>query len=244
MIAMKQPYRFYLVLMLVLLLCPALKTSAINSPYAAVEVIGAQGKILNSGAILKIAGQAGLPASAVYQWKNHLVLYGLLKHVALLQHELVAAYPSCSVKTYQDPFYVFDRRQRCGGKGMVSQWDNILLTANLVNDPKMQQEYLHYHATQFEQWPQVSNGFCNADFQQLLVFKSGRQLMLIISIPHGASLDKLNPKTSENNPRVDDWNKLMSKYQEGIPGTKPGEVWVFLKGVNKSVKRGSQKVYK
>jgi hypothetical protein len=52
--------------------------------------------------------------------------------------------------------------------------------------------------------------------------------MLVISIPKGGSLDKLNPKTTENNPRVDEWNKIMSKYQEGIPGTKPGEVWVFL----------------
>jgi L-rhamnose mutarotase len=98
-----------------------------------------------------------------------------------------------------------------------------------VKDPKLQQEYLNYHATQFQKWPEVSKGFCNANFQQLLVFKNGRQLMLVISIPKGESLDKLNPKTTENNPRVNEWNKLMKKYQEGIPGTKPGEVWVFFK---------------
>jgi L-rhamnose mutarotase len=97
-----------------------------------------------------------------------------------------------------------------------------------VKDPKLQQEYLNYHATQFKKWPEVANGFCNADFQQLLVFKNGRQLLLVISIPKGKSLDELNPKTTENNPRVDEWNKLMAKYQEGIPGTKPGEVWVFF----------------
>jgi hypothetical protein len=41
----------------------------------------------------------------------------------------------------------------------------------------------------------------------------------------------LNPKTTENNPRVEEWNKLMQQYQQGIEGTKPGEVWVFLKKV-------------
>ena len=56
--------------------------------------------------------------------------------------------------------------------------------------------------------------------------------MLAISIPRGESLDKLNPKTTENNPRVDEWNKLMKKYQEGIEGTKKGEGWVLLKKVN------------
>lgn len=55
--------------------------------------------------------------------------------------------------------------------------------------------------------------------------------MLIISIPKGESLDRLNPKTTENNPRVDDWNRIMKKYQEGIPGTRPGEIWVFLSPV-------------
>jgi hypothetical protein len=53
--------------------------------------------------------------------------------------------------------------------------------------------------------------------------------MLVISIPKGKTLEELNPKTTENNPRMDEWNSIMKKYQEGIEGTAPGEVWVFLK---------------
>lgn len=203
---------------------------AVSSPYAALEVIGPVGKTLNTRNMLKLAKNADLPSSAVYQWQNHLVIYGQLKHVNLLQHTLAVSYPHCEVKAYQNPFYDFDRKL-CSNKITAKQWTNILLTANLVANPKMQQEYLNYHATQFQKWPEVSQGFCNANFQQLLVFKNGRQLMLVISIPKGESLDKLNPLTSKNNPRVDDWNKLMSKYQEGIPGTKKGETWVFLKAV-------------
>ncbi|HYJ37981.1 MAG TPA: L-rhamnose mutarotase, partial [Chitinophagaceae bacterium] len=101
----------------------------------------------------------------------------------------------------------------------------------LVNNEKLQKEYLEYHSTQFENWPEVAKGFCNANFQQLLVFKNARQLMLVISIPKGKTLDDLNPKTTDNNPRVVEWNDLMKKYQEGIEGTKPGEVWVFLKPI-------------
>jgi len=54
---------------------------------------------------------------------------------------------------------------------------------------------------------------------------------LVISIPKGSNLDELNPKTTENNPRVDDWNELMKKYQEGIKGTSSGETWVMLKPI-------------
>jgi hypothetical protein len=65
----------------------------------------------------------------------------------------------------------------------AKEWDHVILSANLVDDKKLQQEYLDYHATQFDKWPELSKGFCNADFQQLVIYRNGRQLMLIISIP-------------------------------------------------------------
>jgi hypothetical protein len=173
-----------------------------------------------------------IPTSALYQWENHLVIYGILDKPAVLEGQVAKLYTHCSLKIYQHPYYDFDRRQHCGNATIAKQWDNILLTANLVDNSRMQREYLHYHATQFMKWPKVAEGFCKADFQQLLGFKNGRQLMLVISIPKGKSLDKLNPKTTENNPRMVQWNTLMKKYQVGIAGTKPGEVWVFLKPVN------------
>lgn len=236
---MTKQLKQYTFTILIALCCLGGRAWAINSPYSVVEVVASVGKNLNPKAIWKIAKERGLPSSSVYQWNNHLVLYGQLKRLNLLQHELLDSYPKCIVKTYDNPFYLFNRKY-CDSKSTAKQWDNIILTANLVADPKMQQEYLSYHATQFQKWPEVSKGFCNAGFQQLLVFKNGRQLMLVISIPKGESLDKLNPLTTKNNPRVDEWNKLMSKYQEGIPGTKKGETWVVL-GSPKVGKSGSRK---
>ena len=55
--------------------------------------------------------------------------------------------------------------------------------------------------------------------------------MLVISIPKGKTLDELNPKTVANNTKMVEWNKIMGKYQEGIPGTKKGESWVFLEKI-------------
>ncbi|WP_460948877.1 L-rhamnose mutarotase [Spirosoma daeguense] len=169
--------------------------------------------------------------NAVYQWQNHYVIFDKVPDVFVLSERLKATFPTANVKTYYDLFYEFNR-SHCANGPASGDWEHTILTANLVADPKLQQEYLDYHATQFEKWPEVSKGFCNAQFQQLLLYRNGRQLMLVISIPKGESLDKLNPKTTENNPRVDEWNARMKKYQEGIPGTKLGEVWVELKVVN------------
>lgn len=169
-----------------------------------------------------------MDTAGIYQWKNHYVLFTKVQDIGAMQGRLQNNFPGTTVKVYHDLFYEFNR-QRCDDKTIAKEWDHIILTADLVADKKMQQEYLNYHATQFEQWPEVSKGFCNAGFQQLLLFKNQRQLILVISIPKGESLDNLNLKTTENNPRVAQWNAIMKKYQQGIEGTGKGETWVVLK---------------
>jgi len=194
----------------------------------AIEMIGSDFDIEKVKSTIKgfrIVGES------IYQWKNHLVIYGKMNQPERTKKKLALAYPSAEIKIYEKPIYDFQNFERCKDSKPASEWENIVLTANLVNDEKLQKEYVDYHTTQFEKWPEIAKGFCNADFQQLQVFKNGRQLMLVISIPKGQNLDKLNPKTTENNPRVDDWNALMKKYQTGIEGAKPDETWIFLNKV-------------
>jgi hypothetical protein len=186
--------------------------------------LAAKGKLLN------YCTQQLIDTHSIFIWRNHLVIYGVgYQH---FYDRFKAAFKNCGFKLYQQPFYHFDRNS-CSNKELAARWTNIILTANLVPDAKMQRQYLDYHAHQFKNWPGVSQGFCNAKFQQVLVYKNGRQLMLVISIPQGQSLEKLNPKTTENNPQMVEWNKRMAKYQEGIPGTKKREVWVFFDELNK-----------
>ena len=202
---------------------------AINTEHKEViELVVKENAILDVQQLKNFLYQNKMDTTAIYQWQNHYVIFDKAKDVFSFKGKLQNQFPAVEVKWYPDMFYEFNRKY-CDDKNVAKEWDHILLTCNLVGDKKMQQEYLDYHATQFEKWPEISKGFCNASFQQLLIFKNGRQLVLIISIPKGESLDKLNPKTTENNPRVDEWNKIMGKYQEGIEGKKKGETWVFLK---------------
>jgi hypothetical protein len=221
-------------LLLMLLLCLPAVPSLAQRPMSLIELIDMDKKV-QPARLQRLCRLQGYTDVHIYYWHSptsefgHLVAYGPAARIKQLLPLVKEAY-SPFVNFYEAPFYKFDRHY-CSDKTTAKQWDNIVLTARLVADTVKQQEYLNYHATQFQKWPEVAQGFCNASFQQLLVFRRGRQLMLIISIPKGASLDELNPKTSLNNPRVDDWNALMKQYQEGLPGTEPGEVWVFLKPV-------------
>ena len=166
-----------------------------------------------------------------YRWKNHIVLFGEAADTAGISKLILQTGIGLRMKHFDTPMYVFDRATHCGDSTVAKPWKNYLLTANLVADTAMQQEYMHFHEVQFKEWPEVAQGFCNADFQQLLTFRNGQQLLIVISIPADKTLDELNPKTEENNPRVVEWNKMMGKYQEGIEGTSPGETWVFLNQV-------------
>jgi hypothetical protein len=212
------------------------KTSKANLPIneehnEVIELVVKEGMQLNLPKLKELLAKNNMDSNAIYNWQNHYVIFDKVQDIGVMQGRIANNFPEAEVRVYHDMFYEYSKKKHCSDNKVAKEWEHIILTANLVVDEKLQKEYLGYHATQFEKWPEISKGFCNADFQQLLLFRNGRQLMLIISIPKGESLDKLNPKTAENNPRVDDWNKIMKKYQEGIEGTGKNEVWIFLKNI-------------
>lgn len=205
------------------------KTGIINEEHnEVIELVVKEGMQLNLPKLKELLANNNMDSNAIYHWQNHYVVFSKVQDIAVMQGRIANNFPEAEVRVYHDMFYEYSKKQHCTNKTVAKEWEHIILTTNLVEDKKLQKEYLNYHVTQFEKWPEVSKGFCNAGFQQLLIFRNGRQLILVISIPKGESLDKLNPRTTASNPRVDDWNKIMKKYQEGIKGTKPGETWVFL----------------
>ena len=175
--------------------------------------------------LLKFCTENEIDKNSVYQWQNHWIIYTGSKDALELVSKIENQFPRLKINVYDRPFYNFNREKLTGEKP-ADEWTQIIMTANLVQDTILQNEYMEYHRTQFEKWPEISKGFCNAGFQQLLVYRNGRQLLLVISIPKGKTLYELNPKTSENNPRVDEWNKIMSNYQEGIEDAPKGTTWV------------------
>ena len=194
---------------------------------AIIEIILPESDTTQHAQLKNLLSGMGDLTDTIFSWKNHFVLYDPGNSFSEIQEKIREQIPAATVKSYDSAFYIFNR-SHCQDQKTATEWQHILLTTNLVADTSLQQEYMEYHRTQFEEWPEVAKGFCAASFQQLLLFRNGRQLMLVISIPKGESLDALNPKTTENNPRVNEWNELMKKYQEGIHGTAQDEVWVFL----------------
>ncbi len=83
-------------------------------------------------------------------------------------------------------------------------------------------EYLEYHRAV---WPEVEQGFEKAGYRQIRLLRSQHTVVMIIKVPEGADLEAMGKEAEAYNPRCAEWNRLMSGYQEGVPGTAPGQTW-------------------
>lgn len=176
--------------------------------------------------LLKLCSVSPIGEHRIYHNETGWVIYCEGDNCGEIIQSLCTQWPGIRITCYRDPFYQFQRSAHCGEtEGVPGNWDHVIMRANLVEDEKMQEEYMIYHQNQFDEWPEVSQGFCHAGFQRLLLFRSGRQLMLLISIPQGADFEQMNAKTVENNPRMNEWNNIMVQYQEGMENAPQGVVW-------------------
>ncbi|MBN8781985.1 MAG: hypothetical protein ABS85_14960 [Sphingobacteriales bacterium SCN 48-20] len=206
----------------------AVRHKAASTHPSIIELVVTQQGKTTAVQIKKIAAEAGIPEGSLYRWKDHYFIFAVIEKPDAFK-KAINTLQGVTIREYPDYFYAFDR-SRCAitdTTGDNGEWQHILLTAALVPDTLLQREYMNAHATQFEQWPEVGQGFCRAQFRQLLLYRKDDQLVLVISIPAGKTLDELNPLTTKDNPRVDEWNRQMRKYQTGLPGTDSSEVWVF-----------------
>lgn len=185
---------------------------------------------LSGKQIVQICHENGIEPSSVYEFRQHWVVFERKAKASQLTQALISKYPSLCIKHYETPFYVFDREKHCQ-QSVKRKSTHIIMTANLVADTVMQREYMEYHKHQPELFPEVVDGFCNAGFHQLLLYRNGSQLMLVISIPEDKKLEEINHLTTLNNPRVNEWNTLMSKYQEGIEDAPVGQVWITFEKI-------------
>ncbi|TDS10282.1 L-rhamnose mutarotase [Sphingobacterium paludis] len=170
----------------------------------------------------------GADASKLFRWKEYTVLQTTDELGKKLAGAWLANYPEVAYKVFNNLFYSFDK-SRCAGTSAAVETDYVLLTAQLVDDKAKQEAYLHAHEEQYEKWPEVAKGFCQAGFEEVLLYRNDRQLMLYISFPKGQRFEDIDPLTLKDNPRVNEWNKLMGSYQEGIEGTAANETWIFYK---------------
>ncbi len=98
------------------------------------------------------------------------------------------------------------------------------LALDLVDDPVMINEYIEYHKPIR---PEISKCIRDAGLTGMDIYRFGNRLFMIMETADDFSFEKKN-EMDESNPKVQEWEQLMWKYQQSIPGSKPGEKWVLM----------------
>lgn len=98
------------------------------------------------------------------------------------------------------------------------------LALDLVDDPQLIAEYVKYHAAV---WPEILESIKSAGVETMEIYRFGNRLMMIMEVSD--SYDAAEKAAADlENEKVQEWEQLMWKYQQAVPGAKAGEKWVMM----------------
>jgi L-rhamnose mutarotase len=98
------------------------------------------------------------------------------------------------------------------------------LTLDLKDDPQLIEEYIQYHQNV---WPEILSTIKLSGINNMDIYCLGTRLVMMIEADNDFSFEK-KALLDQGNSKVQDWETLMRKYQQSLPGSKPGEKWIMM----------------
>lgn len=99
-----------------------------------------------------------------------------------------------------------------------------VLALDLVDNPDFIKEYENYHRAV---WPEIKASILSSGIENMEIYRFGNRLFMILEVDETFSFERKG-QMDANNPKVQEWEQLMWKYQQALPGAKPGEKWVLM----------------
>ena len=98
------------------------------------------------------------------------------------------------------------------------------LALDLVDDEALIAEYERWHR---EVWPAIIDSIVSSGIEQMEIYRVGNRLFMIMDVNDDFSFEAKS-KADQDNPQVQEWEKLMWKFQQPLPFAKPGEKWMLM----------------
>ena len=98
------------------------------------------------------------------------------------------------------------------------------LALDLKDDPKLIEEYEQYHRNV---WPENEKGILDSGVTSVEIYRVGNRMFMILEVDDSFTFER-KAAMDANNPKVQEWEKLMWKFQQPLPGAKPGEKWLRM----------------
>lgn len=103
------------------------------------------------------------------------------------------------------------------------------LTLDLKNDPKLIAEYKRHHE---KIWPEITKSIKHAGVVDLEIYLLGTRMLMVMEVNEQFSFEA-KAKADQENPKVQEWENLMWKFQQPLPSANPGEKWLLMERIFK-----------
>lgn len=101
------------------------------------------------------------------------------------------------------------------------------LALDLKDDPRLIAEYEEYHQ---RIWPEIKESIINSGIRQMEIYRISNRLFMIIEADDLFTFEA-KAGLDETNIKVQEWEQLMWKYQQALPGSRPGEKWRLMEKI-------------
>ena len=103
------------------------------------------------------------------------------------------------------------------------------LTLDLKDDRALIAEYKRYHENI---WPEITQSIRDSGIEDMEIYLLGTRMFMIMEVNERFSFET-KAKADRQNPKVQEWEELMWKFQQALPEAKPGEKWLRMERIFK-----------
>ena len=100
------------------------------------------------------------------------------------------------------------------------------LALDLIDDPVLIAEYEYWHQAK-NGWSEVKTSIQASGIFQMEIYRTGNRLFMIIETEKDFDFDRKAQQDARNS-KVQEWEKMMSKFQQPLPWANDGEKWIIM----------------
>ena len=101
------------------------------------------------------------------------------------------------------------------------------LALDLKDDPELIAAYEAHHRAV---WPEVLESLAASGIRSMEIYRLQNRLFMVMEVDDGFSFER-KARADASNARVQDWEALMWRYQQAVPGGPPGAKWRLMERI-------------
>lgn len=98
------------------------------------------------------------------------------------------------------------------------------LALDLKDDPELIRAYEEYHQAV---WPEIAASIQESGILHMEIYRWANRLFMLMETGDDFSFDQKAAMDAAN-PKVEEWENLMWRYQQALPGALPGQKWMLM----------------